>query len=199
MAFIRTVPVEEATGSARAMYEEARASLGHVPNYLMAFSLRPEVWNASSQLFAAIRGAMTLRRYEIITVATALALESSYCSLAHGKVLLDQFLGAEQTEAFARDFQRSEITPAEKAMAVFAQKIALRAHTITQADVDELRGHGFSDQEIADIVAAATARCFMSKFLDSVGAPADHYYADLPPGVRQALTVGRDIEARPVK
>jgi hypothetical protein len=32
-----------------------------------------------------------------------------------------------------------------------------------------------------------------------VGAEPDHFYADMTPGLRQALTVGRDIEARPAK
>jgi uncharacterized peroxidase-related enzyme len=194
MTFIRTVPVEEATGQVKTMYQKARESIGEVPNYIMAFSQRPEVWDAGSRLFDAVRGNMDLRRYELITVAVALALESSYCALSHGKVLSDKFLGPEQTEAFARDFRRTALTPAEKAMAAFAQKIALSARNITQEDVDELRRQGFSDQEIFDIAAAAAARCFMSKLLDATGAQADASYGALEPGLRQALTVGRDID-----
>lgn len=194
MPFIRTVPVGEETGDVKTLYQEAQESMGDVPNYIRAFSQRPEVWNAGDRLFDTIRGTMDLRRYELITVAVAVALESSYCALAHGKVLCDQFLGPERTKAFARDFRHSDLTPAEKAMAAFAQKIALRARNVTQEDVDELRRHGFSDQEIFDIIAAAAARCFMSKLLDAVGAQADRFYAELEPGLRQALTVGRDIE-----
>jgi uncharacterized peroxidase-related enzyme len=140
---------------------------------------------------------MDLRRYELVTVATALALESSYCTLAHGKVLDEKVLAAGQTEAFARDFRQADLSPAEKAMVAFAKKIALRAHAVMQEDVDELRGHGFSDEEIVDIVSATTARCFMSKFLDAVGAAPDHYYADMAPRLKDVLTVGRAIEARP--
>lgn len=197
MAFIRTVPVGEATGEVQTMYEKARASDGYVPNYLAAFSLRPRVWNRLTPLIDAITSTIDPRRYELVTTGVALALECSYCSLAHGKVLRDEHLGAEQTESFARDFQRSDITPAEKAVVAFAQKIALRARAITQEDVDGLRGHGLTDEEIVDVASAATLRCFVSKFLDSVGAEPEASYADLGPALLEALKVGRDLEQRP--
>ena len=41
MAFVKTVPVEQATGDVRAMYERTQAALGYVPNYAKAFSHRP--------------------------------------------------------------------------------------------------------------------------------------------------------------
>ncbi len=106
-------------------------------------------------------------------------------------------LGAEQTQAFALDFNESALTPAEKVMAAFVRKIALQAHSMTRHDVDELRNHGFSDEEIFDIAAAATVRCFFAKLLDAVGAAPDSVYAEMEPALRRALTVGRDIEPAP--
>ena len=196
MAFIRTVPLAEATGDVQAMYQQTRESLGYVPNYVTAFSLRPEIWNGFVSITESILRNMDSRRYELVIVGVALALECSYCALSHGQVLRDQHLGVEGTEAFARDFQSSSITPAEKAMVAFVQKIARRSSAITQEDVDVLRGHGFADEEIFDIISAATARCLMSKLLDAVGAEPDALYADLEPSLRQALTVGRAIEQR---
>jgi len=37
MAFIQTVPVDQATGEVRALYERTQASLGYVPNYAKVF------------------------------------------------------------------------------------------------------------------------------------------------------------------
>jgi uncharacterized peroxidase-related enzyme len=199
MAFIRTIPVAEATGDVQAMYEKAQEPSGLVPNFVKVFSHRPELWSCYTQLIRTIRGNIELRRYELVMTATALAVESSYCALAHGQTLRDKVLGVEQTEAFARDFRGSALTPAEKAMVAFVQKIALRAATVTQEDVDGLRGHGFSEVEVFDIVAATAARCFFTKLLDGVGAEPDHVYADMEPGLRKVLTVGREIEHSPSK
>ena len=74
-----------------------------------------------------------------------------------------------------------------------AEKVAADATSVTEADLDRLRALDLSDTEIFDVVLAAAARAFFSKALDGVGAQADHRYADLEPGLRDALTVGRPI------
>ena len=85
MAFIATVGESEASDLVAEQYRAASERLGYVPNYVKAFSLRPEAYRAWGQLAASITGNMDLRRYELVTLAAALALRSSYCSLAHGK------------------------------------------------------------------------------------------------------------------
>jgi uncharacterized peroxidase-related enzyme len=197
MAFIKTIPVAEATGDAKTMYEQNAEPSGDVPNYVKALSHRPAIYNAFGLLAASIKPNMDLRRYELVTVATALELESSYCSLAHGQILSDKILGVQQTAQFARDFGQADLTPAEKAMVAYVRKITRRASSVTQEDVDELKKHGFSDAEIIDIAAACTLRCFFSKLLDAVGAVPDHTYAAMPDELKSVLTVGREIEKAP--
>ena len=56
-----------------------------------------------------------------------------------------------------------------------------------------LRDLGLSDADIADVVYAASVRCFFSKTLDALGMLADASYRDLPADVQEALVVGRPI------
>jgi alkylhydroperoxidase family enzyme len=86
---------------------------------------------------------------------------------------------------------------AETAIMDFAAKVARDACSITEDDVQRLREAGLSDHDIFDVNVAASARCFFSKTLDAVGALPDAEYAELDPGLRDALTVGRPIEQRP--
>jgi alkylhydroperoxidase family enzyme len=79
----------------------------------------------------------------------------------------------------------------------FAEQVALNADRITAADIDKLRSHGYRDEEIFDLAAAAAARCFFSKLLDALGVQADSTFNDLDPALRQALTVGRPVAERP--
>jgi hypothetical protein len=81
----------------------------------------------------------------------------------------------------------------------YAEQIARDATAITQADVDALRERGFTDEEIFDIAATATARCFFSKLLDALGAEPDAVYGDLEEELRHELVVGRGISADPVE
>ena len=68
-----------------------RISRAVTSNYERAFAERPDVLAAWGQLNAAIKANMDLRRYELATLAAARRLRSSYCSLMHGRVLLEQF------------------------------------------------------------------------------------------------------------
>ena len=60
-------------------------------NMEVAFAERPDVYAAWGQLLGAIKANMDLRRYELATLAAARRLRSSYCCLAHGKVLIEDF------------------------------------------------------------------------------------------------------------
>lgn len=54
-------------------------------------SFRRDVYRAWDRLKSTIAGSMDTRRYELATLAAAPRLRSSYCSLAHGKILADRF------------------------------------------------------------------------------------------------------------
>ncbi|HEU5194526.1 MAG TPA: carboxymuconolactone decarboxylase family protein [Methylomirabilota bacterium] len=193
MAFIRTIPPPEAQGSVREMYEQVCGALGHVPNWAQAFSLRPGVRDGWMALLKSIQANLPQRTYELATLAAARALRSSYCALAHGRVLAEKVFDAPSVTAIAQGASSSPLEPRERALMAFAEKVALQADQITAADVEALRSHGYRDEEIFDVAAAAAARCFFSKLLDALGVQADAGFNELDPALRRALTVGRPI------
>ena len=162
---------------------------GDGTNMEQLFLLRPEVYDAWRQLMMAVKGTSDERRYELATLAAARRLRSSYCALAHGKVLAEEFYDFESVPALP-----DGLDDADRAIMAFAEQVAADATAITQADLDELRGHGLTDEEIFDIVLAATIRCFFSKTLDALGVQPDAEFAQLDPAFHQPLTVGRPID-----
>lgn len=199
MAFITTVPVSEATGEVRAMYEKAQLNLGYVPNYAKVFSHRPAVMAGWLGLIGSVRGNLDLRRYELVTLAAARALKSSYCMLAHGTILRDQFYTPERLAAIADDFETADLDPLDVAIMSFAERIVRDASSVTAEDVQRLRDHGLSDAEIFDIAAAASARCFLSKLVDALGAEPDAAFTQMDAALRRHLLVGRSIGQGPVE
>jgi alkylhydroperoxidase family enzyme len=184
MSCIETVAPGKAEGPVADMYEADRAAFGYLPNLTRAFSARPEVYLAWKQLNGAVKAGMDLRRYELATVAAAGELRSSYCSLAHGKVLLDRF-GHKPGDP---------VSDEERAVQELARKVAADATSVTQEDIDRLRSFGLTEDEVFDVVLAAAARSFFSKTLDGLGVAPDAAYRELPLEVREPLTVGRPIE-----
>jgi uncharacterized peroxidase-related enzyme len=136
---------------------------------------------------------MDPRRYELVTLAAARALRCSYCMLAHGAILRRDFYSADQLVEIAQDPADSDLSPAEAAMMAFVDKLTRDATSVTAADVEGLRARGFSDAEIFDIAAAASARCFFSKLLDALGAEADGAYDFLEDRLKELLTPGRPM------
>ncbi len=177
--FIQTISEAKAEGKVRAVYENDQSSLGYVPNHAKVFSLRPDVLEAWRSFQGSIRKNLRLRRYELVTLAAAKALNCRYCLLAHGSILNKNGVGVDQLRDILTDFHDAGLEPAEVAIMDFAEKIARSADEMTQADVDALRALGLEDVEILDITLTATMRCFASKTFNALGAGSDAVYDDL--------------------
>jgi uncharacterized peroxidase-related enzyme len=160
-------------------------------NYERAFELRPAAYTAWQQLNGAIKAEMDPRRYELATLAAARRLRSSYCCLAHGKVLAERF--GEPVARIAADHRTADLDEIDVAVMDLAEQVAEDATSVSPADLQRLRDLGLSQEEIMDVILAAAARCFFSKTLDALGVQPDRSYRDLDPGLRQALVVGRPI------
>lgn len=163
-------------------------------NMRSVFAHRPDVYAAWRQLLGAITAEMDERLYELVTLAAAGSLRSSYCALAHGQVLLDRHVSEADLLTLALDPDSAPLTPVESAAMRFARKIVEDATAVSAEDVAELRALGLSDAEIFDIAAAAAARSFFSKTLDALGVQPDADYAALAPELREALVTGRPID-----
>lgn len=77
-----------------------------------------------------------------------------------------------------------------------AEKVARCANRVTQEDIDALRGYGFSDEQILDVILTSASRTFFSKVVDAMGfRPADTWLRQteglLGPDSFRALMVGR--------
>ena len=197
MTFIDTTAPAQATGAVRDMYQRQQNKFGYVPNYAKLFCHRPELMKLWADLQAGIRRSIEPRRFELVTLAAAHALRSSYCSLAHGKVLTEYF-SAEEVRAIATESEPAALSPAEQAMVRYARKVARDAAAVTVEDVAALKEHGLGDAEIFDIAVTVAGRAFLTKVVDALGAPPDSDFLSLDDRLRDSLTVGREIDvARP--
>ncbi len=78
MAFIKTIPEEQAENLLKDLYQAEHKNNGYLPNYARAFSLNPEAYEAWKKLIGSVRSRMRLRRYELVTFATAMSVDCTY-------------------------------------------------------------------------------------------------------------------------
>ena len=192
MAFIEATPFNESTGDARVMFARQQARFGYVPNYAKVFGDRPDIMNLWANLLAGIRRHVDPRRFELVTFAAARELGSSYCALAHAKVLQEKFLTPEEMLAIATG-DHGSLSEAEAAMMEVARKVVADSSSVTREDVERLRNTGLREEEIFDVVAVAAARAFFAKLVDALGAEPDASFMGMEEDLRARLTVGRPI------
>ena len=161
------------------------------PNFDRAFDERPQVQAAWLALNRSIKESMDLRRYELATLAAAQRLRSSYCCLAHGKVLIDSF--GEPVREIALDRRGAGLDEVDIAVMDLAEQVVDDATAIGDQHLARLRELGLPEPEIRGVVLAAAARCFFSKTLDALDIRADASYSELDPALLDVLVVGRPI------
>jgi uncharacterized peroxidase-related enzyme len=174
------------------MLERQQKHFGFVPNYAKIFTDRTDIMDLWAAMQAGIRRYIGARRFELVTVAAARSIGSSYCSLAHGKILKEKFLSPDEMHAIASG-DYGKFSEDEAAMMGLARKVATDSSSVTNDDIDRLRKAGLGENEIFDVVAVAAARCFFAKLVDALGAQPDAPFGRMEEELRDLLTVGRPI------
>ena len=131
---------------------------GFVPNVFLVLAHRPDEFRAFFAYHDALMekdSGLTKAEREMIVVATSNANQCQYCVIAHGAILRIRAKNPLVADQVAINYRKADITPRQKAMLDLAMKVSLSAQAVTDADLDEARKHGFSDEDIWDITAIA--------------------------------------------
>jgi uncharacterized peroxidase-related enzyme len=140
----------------RQRFLEVQEKAGFVPNVFLALAHRPDECRA----FLAYHDALMLKasgltkgEKEMIIVATSGANNCLYCVVAHGAILRIYEKRPQIADQVAVNYLKADITDRQRAMLAFAMKICKDSASVTEADFEALRAHGFSDEDIWDIGA----------------------------------------------
>jgi len=140
---------------------------GFVPNVFLALAHRPDEWRAFVACHDALMeraSGLTAAEKELIVVATSATNDCLYCVVAHGAIARVRARDPLIADQVAVDWRKADVTERQRAMLGFAVRLATRPVEVTEADLQELRGQGFSDDDIWDI-GAITALFAMSNRL----------------------------------
>ena len=142
----------------QALFEQLRSKPGFVPNVYRAYSLRPQQLRGFIALYDSImmdESGLTKAEREMIAVAVSAQNHCFYCLTAHGAVLRVRSGDEVLADTIAANYRAAELTLRQRAMLDFAVKMTRASDTCDDADIADLRGHGFSDEAIMDIIQTA--------------------------------------------
>jgi len=140
----------------RRRIDEVAEKTGFVPNVFRALAHRPDEWRAFFAYHDALmekESGLSKAEQQLIVVATSAANDCLYCVVAHGAVARVRSKNPLIADQVAVDWRKADLAPRQKAMIGFAVKLATRPAEVEESDLDELREHGFSDEDIWDIGA----------------------------------------------
>jgi uncharacterized peroxidase-related enzyme len=150
--WIRSVPVEEATGRLKEAYDWQSKRLGKPTEFTLLGSLDPEIVHARLGLYRASEkcpSALTPRQRCVIGYVTSVLNETPHCSSQVGLKLRE--LGYTDEEMRALDEGRYETLGTEEAaVARYAAKLTKEPGAVVESDLQELRASGLGDLEILD-------------------------------------------------
>jgi uncharacterized peroxidase-related enzyme len=140
------------------LYAKNREKPGFVPNVFQAYSLRPAQLRGFIALYDSIMEAdsgLTKAEREMIAVAVSAENHCFYCLVSHGAILRIRSKNPTQADTIAANYRAADLTPRQRAMLDYAVKITRASDTCADEDIDALRAHGFSDEDIMDIIQTA--------------------------------------------
>ena len=141
---------------------------GFIPNFFRCQTARPDILDAEVQLVDAIlikEGALTRSQKEHIFLVCSAANLSTYCVTAHCEIIRMLKLAGPEPEQIAIDHMSTDLPIVDKALLNFALTLNNRPQQVTQADIDDLRTYGFSDQHVLEAVMCVG----LAKFANYIG------------------------------
>jgi uncharacterized peroxidase-related enzyme len=162
MPNLKPVNPSEAAGKAKQLFDAVEKNLGMVPNMMRLMVNSPAVLQAYLAFSGALaEGSLTAKLREQIALAVANVNECNYCLSAHN--VLGKLAGLSKEDLGAA--QHAEAADAKTAAALgFAVKVVRARGHLQVAEVDALRAAGYTDGEVAEIIATVAVNIFTNYF-----------------------------------
>ncbi len=165
----------------RARIEAVQEKSGFVPNVFLALARRPDEFRAFFAYHDALMekpGGLSKAEREMIVVATSGVNNCQYCVVAHGAILRIRAKNSLIADQVAVNYRKADLAPRQKAMLDFAVKVAERSDAIDDKDYEDLKSHGFSDDDAWDIAAIAAMFAMSNRLANAFSIrPNDEFYA----------------------
>ncbi len=155
MALLNLTPPEKAEGKLAELYAGAEAFFGAVPNNVRMLGVSPAVLENQMHFAEYAFSHPTLKPpfFAMIRLLVSKACNSPYCETVNKHLLKQGGLSEQQVEAIMDNPANAPLDDKEKELLKFVLKVCDDPHSSTQTDIEQLKGLGWSEQDIFDAVA----------------------------------------------
>jgi uncharacterized peroxidase-related enzyme len=159
-AVVRRFPVVDVEDLPSDLQERVIAvgdKTGFIPNVFRGIAQRPDELRAFFDFHDSLMDretpGLSKADREMIVVATSAENDCLYCVVAHGAIARIRSKNPYISDQLATDWRKADLDDRQRAVISAAVKLATRPSEIVDADLDELRAHGLSDEDVYDVGA----------------------------------------------
>lgn len=128
---------------------------GFIPNVFIGIAQRPDEMRAFFDFHDSLMDretpGLSKAEREMIVVATSAANSCLYCVVAHGAIARIRTKNPYISDQLATDWRKADLDERQYAIIEAAVKLSVRPSEIVDADLDGLRRHGLSFEDIYDV------------------------------------------------
>jgi uncharacterized peroxidase-related enzyme len=176
-AWIEMIPVEDATGKLREMYDRVKTPHGTVDNVMKAHSLRPHTMEGHLVLYKSVlhNPDNTLPFWFLEMVASYVSMTNNCTySLTHHWANARRLMPErERSEAVRRALEAGRpeeaFTGKELALLRYAHQLTAAPGTLDRADWDALKAAGCNDGEILEVNQVTAYFNYSNRLLNGLG------------------------------
>lgn len=173
-------PLDQLPQDMRERIDAVEEKSGFVPNVFRTLAHRPDEFRAFFDYHDALMekpSGLSKGEREMIVVVTSAMNSCLYCVIAHGAIVRIREKNPRLAEQLATDYTRAEISDRQMAMLDFACLVSDQAAEVHDDDLDQLREHGFSTEDIWDIGAIAAFFALSNRMAGLIDMmPNDEFY-----------------------
>ena len=180
-AWIKMLPVEEATGKLKEMYERVKTPHGTVDNVMRAHSLRPHTMEGHVVLYRSVlHNPDNVLPYWLLEAVSCIVSFANVCeySLAHHAANTKRLMKKEgwdaariekAFDALRRAEPEGAFSPKHAALLRYAHKLTVAPGRMEKADIDAMRAAGCDDGEMLEVNQVCAYFNFSNRLLNGLG------------------------------
>lgn len=162
MARIKMIDPSQATGKSKELLDTVQKTLKSVPNLAKAMANSPAALKAWTEFSSALgKGSLSPKLEQEIAVAVAQKNGCEYCLSAH--TAIGKLVGLTDQQILDSRLGQG-ISPKDTAALRFARELLDTHGQVPAGSVQSLRDQGFTDGDIAEIVANVALNIFTNYF-----------------------------------
>ncbi|MEV6057151.1 carboxymuconolactone decarboxylase family protein [Streptomyces sp. NPDC052107] len=165
MSRLNVLASDEIPDGAKGIIDNVGAQFGFVPNMFATLASNPTVLDVVMTLQGTLSRVLDAKTRHTIALAVSQANGCDYCLAMHTYVSAE--LGGMSGDDIALARAGSSIDPKRAAVARFAQQVVESRGQVSDADLEAVRGAGYSDPQILAIVTVAV-QVLLTNFINNV-------------------------------